>query len=220
MKRLLQQSYEQFTRLSNEYIVCLRDTRTRESLRELNSMERDRASSDKLYNGAVTQVKLIKNADARSVSTTSSQSVNAIHNERREQSEWYNKRTTNNSIEPQSNHGGGSTTDENKDVVTKCTPLCDFTCRSCWKTVLVKVFPSNKPEKAVTIYAILDEHIMSQFSKEDLGKDRKDLDIGDDILPLQHSLGLAWNLNMDSFVFSAPVVDNPFTRRGKPIRPC
>ncbi|CAC5384727.1 unnamed protein product [Mytilus coruscus] len=36
-------------------------------------MERDRASCDKLYNGAVTQVKLIKNADARSVSTTSSQ---------------------------------------------------------------------------------------------------------------------------------------------------
>jgi hypothetical protein len=55
---------------------------------------------------------------------------------------------------------------------------------------------------------------MSQFSKEDLGKDLKDLDIGDDSLPLQHSLGLTWNLNTDSFVFTAPVVDNPFTRRG------
>jgi hypothetical protein len=56
--------------------------------------------------------------------------------------------------------------------------------------------------------------VMSQFSKEDLGKDLKDLDIGDDSLPLQHSLGLTWNLNTDSFVFTAPVVDNPFTRRG------
>jgi hypothetical protein len=55
---------------------------------------------------------------------------------------------------------------------------------------------------------------MSQFSKEDLGKDLKDLDIGDDSLPLQHSLGLTWNLNTDSFVLTAPVVDNPFTRRG------
>jgi hypothetical protein len=39
-------------------------------------------------------------------------------------------------------------------------------------------------------------------------------DIGDDSLPLQHSLGLTWNLNTDSFIFTAPVVDNPFTRRG------
>jgi hypothetical protein len=30
--------------------------------------------------------------------------------------------------------------------------------RSCWKTVLVRVFPYDKPEKAVTTYAILDEH--------------------------------------------------------------
>ncbi|CAC5381784.1 unnamed protein product [Mytilus coruscus] len=81
-----------------------------------------------------------------------------MHIERREQNEWYNKRTTNSSIEPQSNHGGESTTDENKDVVTKCTSLCDFTGRSCSKTVLVKIFPSNKPEKAVTTNAILDEH--------------------------------------------------------------
>jgi hypothetical protein len=33
-----------------------------------------------------------------------------------------------------------------------------FTGRSCSKTVLVRVFPYDKPEKAVTTYAILDEH--------------------------------------------------------------
>jgi hypothetical protein len=49
-----------------------------------------------------------------------------------------------------------------------------------------------------------DKTVMSQFSKEDLGKDLTDLDIGDDSLPLQHSLGLTWNLNTDSFVFTAP----------------
>jgi hypothetical protein len=33
-----------------------------------------------------------------------------------------------------------------------------------------------------------DKTVMSQFSKEDLGKDLKDLDIGDDSLPLQHAM--------------------------------
>jgi hypothetical protein len=34
------------------------------------------------------------------------------------------------------------------------------------------------------ILASNDKTVMSQFSKEDLGKDLKDLDIGDDSLPL------------------------------------
>lgn len=44
-----------------------------ESLRELSSMERNRASCEKLYKGALIQAKIIENADARSVLTTSSQ---------------------------------------------------------------------------------------------------------------------------------------------------
>ncbi|KAK3096719.1 hypothetical protein FSP39_002652 [Pinctada imbricata] len=52
---------------------------------------------------------------------------------------------------------GGEDTDET--LSTKCTLLCgeEFTGRSCSKTLLVKVFPSGQPEKAVKVYAIIDE---------------------------------------------------------------
>ncbi|KAK3107024.1 hypothetical protein FSP39_005438 [Pinctada imbricata] len=59
-----------------------------------------------------------------------------------------------------------------------------------------------------------DVGLMDQFPKEDLGKDLKDLDISSDLLPLQRSLGLAWNINIDQFVFDAPSTEKSFTRRG------
>lgn len=55
---------------------------------------------------------------------------------------------------------------------------------------------------------------MAQFPKEELGKQLKDLEIDNDALPAQSSLGLTWNLNTDSFEFKAPSIDRPFTRRG------
>ena len=82
----------------------------------------------------------------------------AMHIERREQTELDNKRTSTNTMEPQRSHGGENSRGDNQHVIANCTSLCDFTGRSCSKTVLVRVFPYDKPEKAVTICAILDEH--------------------------------------------------------------
>ncbi|XP_062602662.1 uncharacterized protein LOC134264383 [Saccostrea cucullata] len=59
-----------------------------------------------------------------------------------------------------------------------------------------------------------NKSVMSQFSKEDLGKDLKDLDLSDDALPLHQSLGLSWDLNTDNFVFTATNLNSSFTRRG------
>lgn len=38
------------------------------------------------------------------------------------------------------------------------------------------------------------EEVMSAFASDDLAKDLKDLDIGNDQLPVQRSLGLNWDL--------------------------
>lgn len=42
--------------------------------------------------------------------------------------------------------------------------------------------------------------VMEAFPKEDHAKDLKDLDLGVDSLPVQHSLGLTWNLDFCSSV--------------------
>lgn len=56
--------------------------------------------------------------------------------------------------------------------------------------------------------------VMEAFPKEDHAKDLKDLDLGVDELPVQHSLGLSWNLETDSFNFQVNQEEKPFTRRG------
>lgn len=56
--------------------------------------------------------------------------------------------------------------------------------------------------------------VMNAFPTEDLGKNLKDLNLGDDPLPLQHSLGMAWDLNDDTFAFTVLEGAKPFTRRG------
>lgn len=55
-------------------------------------------------------------------------------------------------------------------VTTKCTKVCggDLTDRSCSKLCLVKVYPAGHRDKAVKLYAILDEQsnrslVRSQF---------------------------------------------------------
>lgn len=45
------------------------------------------------------------------------------------------------------------------------------------------------------------EEVMSAFASDDLAKDLKDLDIGNDQLPVQRSLGLNWDLMSDTFTF-------------------
>ncbi|KAK3088641.1 hypothetical protein FSP39_021780 [Pinctada imbricata] len=56
--------------------------------------------------------------------------------------------------------------------------------------------------------------VLLQFPKEDLSKDLKDIDIGEDDLPMQRSLGLSWDINADVFTFKTSLELKPFTRRG------
>ncbi|XP_069104772.1 uncharacterized protein [Argopecten irradians] len=56
--------------------------------------------------------------------------------------------------------------------------------------------------------------VLKSFPQEDLAKDLKDLEIDTDSLPVQHSLGLSWDLESDSFLFRISPDDKPYTRRG------
>jgi hypothetical protein len=56
--------------------------------------------------------------------------------------------------------------------------------------------------------------VMKAFTSEDLAKDLKDLDLGVDALPLQRSLGLAWDLKSDTFTFQVSDEEKAYTRRG------
>lgn len=56
--------------------------------------------------------------------------------------------------------------------------------------------------------------VMEAFPVEERTSDFKDLDLGADPLPLQRSLGLNWELQIDSFTFRVSRDIKPFTRRG------
>ena len=56
--------------------------------------------------------------------------------------------------------------------------------------------------------------VMNAFPTEDLAKDFKCFHIGEEHLPVQHSLGLSWNLNADTFIFDIEPGVKPYTRRG------
>lgn len=58
------------------------------------------------------------------------------------------------------------------------------------------------------------EEVMSAFASDDLAKDLKDLDIGNDQLPVQRSLGLNWDLMSDTFTFRVTAAKKPYTPRG------
>nr|XP_034311351.1 uncharacterized protein LOC117684215 [Crassostrea gigas] len=55
---------------------------------------------------------------------------------------------------------------------------------------------------------------MQAFTPEDLSKDLKDLEFGNEILPVQHTLGVSWNLESDAFLFRISTEEQQFTRRG------
>ncbi|KAI4833323.1 hypothetical protein KUCAC02_016231, partial [Chaenocephalus aceratus] len=55
---------------------------------------------------------------------------------------------------------------------------------------------------------------MRAFPGEDLAKGLQDLDIGQDSPPMQHSLGLGWDLSTDTFAFRVTASNKPFTCRG------
>ncbi|XP_055061241.2 uncharacterized protein [Misgurnus anguillicaudatus] len=72
---------------------------------------------------------------------------------------------------PASEHGGeGDEASAQSQVTNKCTKVCggELTDRSCSKICLVKVFPAGHREKAMTLYAVMDEQsnrslVRSQF---------------------------------------------------------
>lgn len=56
--------------------------------------------------------------------------------------------------------------------------------------------------------------VLIKFPADDLAKDRKDLDIVKDDLPVPRSLSLTWDINADVFTFKISSDQTPFTRRG------
>jgi len=56
--------------------------------------------------------------------------------------------------------------------------------------------------------------VINAFPKEDRAKGMEYLDLAVDDLPIQHSLGIAWDMTRDTFTFNIPKPQKPFTRRG------
>ncbi|XP_061180594.1 uncharacterized protein LOC133189205 [Saccostrea echinata] len=73
-----------------------------------------------------------------------------------------------------------------------------------------------KDETKIRLHKIASNsvEVMEAFPAEDLEKNLKSLDIAADELPIQQSLGLAWDINSDSLNFSARIPEKPFTKRG------
>jgi hypothetical protein len=73
-----------------------------------------------------------------------------------------------------------------------------------------------KTEGNIRLHKIISNsnEVMNAFPAEDLAKELKSLNIGEDLLPVQQSLGLKWDLNSDSFTFGFQQEDKPYTRRG------
>nr|XP_055029189.1 uncharacterized protein LOC129418268 [Misgurnus anguillicaudatus] len=56
--------------------------------------------------------------------------------------------------------------------------------------------------------------VMEAFPASDLAKDIKSLDLDNDPLPVQRSLGISWSLESDTFTFQVSKEQKPFTKRG------
>lgn len=59
-----------------------------------------------------------------------------------------------------------------------------------------------------------NKEVMEAFPSRDHASDLKDLDFEAITLPMQHSLGLNWNLHTDCFLFSVCDEIKPYTRQG------
>ncbi len=56
--------------------------------------------------------------------------------------------------------------------------------------------------------------VTQAFAAEDRASDLRNLDLHKDVIPIQRSLGVFWNLQTDSFTFEVTEEVKPFTRRG------
>lgn len=63
-------------------------------------------------------------------------------------------------------------------------------------------------------FASNNREVLDSFPQSDLAKDLCNLDLCNDTLPMQRSLGLSWDIETDQFTFSTCKEEKPFTRRG------
>ncbi|XP_060603719.1 uncharacterized protein LOC132756616 [Ruditapes philippinarum] len=56
--------------------------------------------------------------------------------------------------------------------------------------------------------------VMKAFPQDDLQNDLRSLNFDEDMLPINRSLGLSWDLNTDNFKFNSYFEQKPYTRRG------
>ncbi|VDI66836.1 Hypothetical predicted protein [Mytilus galloprovincialis] len=59
-----------------------------------------------------------------------------------------------------------------------------------------------------------NKEVMEAFPPEDLAKNLENLKLTDQALPVQHSLGIRWSLDSDTFSFDISTEDRPYSRRG------
>jgi hypothetical protein len=73
-----------------------------------------------------------------------------------------------------------------------------------------------KSEGNIKLHKIASNHkeVMQAFPSEDLSNDLVNLELSNQSLPVQHSLGVRWSLESDAFLFNITSRDQPYSRRG------
>lgn len=56
--------------------------------------------------------------------------------------------------------------------------------------------------------------VLSQFDQDDLAKDLKSMDFGSEVMPMQRTLGVIWDIESDKITFQVSRETKPYTRRG------
>lgn len=56
--------------------------------------------------------------------------------------------------------------------------------------------------------------VLSQFDQDDLAKDLKSMDFGSEVIPMQRTLGVIWDIESDKITFQVSRETKPYTRRG------
>jgi hypothetical protein len=80
----------------------------------------------------------------------------------------------------------------------------------------------KRTQRTLAVYGNLHLHKIASNSKDvvrgfcpnDLSKELKSVELSDDCLPVQRSLGLYWNMETDAFTFQISSDEKPMTRRG------
>ena len=83
-------------------------------------------------------------------------------------------------------------------------------------SLLIRTQPTIKDNTNIKLHKFASNSRigMDSLLQEDLAQDLNSLDLDSDDVPLQRSLGLYWNLELDVFTFKLFDEDKPFTRLG------